>query len=109
MSRARLRVKEKLLWRGFEFRLSRADRTEAHWQMKHGRLRAKLLYRDIGDPDAPPEFTAWLHLHELAEASGCAESADLALQYALRHLTENLRDAVRLLSELRRGKQAASE
>jgi hypothetical protein len=109
MSRPRLRVAEKFIWRGYEFKLSRSDSVEAHWQMKHGPLRARLLYRDIGDPEAPPEFTAIIQIHDIASASGVAPTPELALAYAERHLTETLRDGVRILSAIRRGKPADPE
>ncbi len=104
MKRAgRVDAHEKFLWRGFEFRLSRADSQGARWQFERGRLRVVLVYRDVQDDEAPPEFTALIRIHEGASASGVAGTAELALAYALRDLKKPLRDSVRLLTELQRG------
>lgn len=63
-----------------------------------------LVYRDVQDEEAPPEFTALIRIHEAASASGVAETAELALDYALRDLKKTLRNSVRLLTELQRGR-----
>lgn len=100
----RIAAREKFLWRGWEFALSRADSKEAHWQMQHGDLRIRIIYRDIQDPEVPPEFTAIIQLHGITTGNGIGAQAEIALAHAERDLTQKLRDAVRILAEIRRGK-----
>lgn len=137
MKRAgRIRAHEKFLWRGLEFRLSRADSQEARWQFERGQLRIQVIYHDsqstydcehcaitgrdpatkhacilcdgTGQVAMPPEFTALIRIHGGASASGVAGSVELALDYALRDLKKTLRNSVRLLMELQRGRDPSS-
>lgn len=105
----RIPAHEKFLWRGYEFRLSRADSLEARWQFEQKRLRMVLIYRDLQDDETPPEFTALIRINGSASASGIAGDAVLALEYALRDLRKTLRDSVRILIELQHGKSADPE
>lgn len=100
----RIAAREKFLWRGWEFALSRADSKEAHWQMQHGDLRIRIIYRDIQDPESPPEFTAIIQIHGVTAGEGIGAHHEVALAHAERDLTQKLRNAVRLLAEIRRGK-----
>ena len=80
--------------------------------MTHGKLQIRVIYRDIQDPETPPEFTALIHMHGLASGegkhtagAGCGASLEQALAAAEKDFEEKLVSAVRLLTELRRGKQ----
>ncbi len=112
----RIAAREKFRWRGFEFRQSICNAHEAHWEMLHGKLRVRLVFRDIGDPESPPEWTALILLHGLAEGqgshtggSGIAPSAELALALAEADFRSKISLALRLSNELRRGIKPPSE
>lgn len=107
----RIRAHEKFPWRGFEFRQSLCTSQEVHWEMRHGDIRVRVIYRDIGDPDAPPEFTALIHIHGLAEGEGSHTGGSgvdpniwRALSAAETDFRQKLGQALRLSNELRRGK-----
>jgi hypothetical protein len=100
----RIAAREKFKWRGYEFSLSRSDSKEAHWQCTDGRVQIRLLYRDVQDPETPPEFLAIIRMHGIPAGEGVGDSADLALAYAERDLRSKVIAAVRFLSELKRGK-----
>jgi len=108
----RIAAHEKFWWRGWEFRQSTATAKEVHWQMAHGKIRVRVIYRDIQDKETPPEWTALIHMHGLTSGegqhtagAGCGASVGLALAAAERDFQEKLVMAVRLFTELRRGKQ----
>lgn len=111
----RLRAPERLTWRGWEFQQSQATQSEVHWQLHTGELRIRLIYRNIQDPEAPASYLAIIKMHGLEEGTGehvagSAEdpSPELALALAERDFERKLVNAVRVLSVLRRGKQAPS-
>jgi hypothetical protein len=108
----RIAAHEKFRWRGWEFRQSMATSKEVHWQMQHGKIRIRVIYRDIRDEETPPEYTALIHMHGLASGEGehtagggCGASVEAALAAAERDFESKLVMAVKLLGELRRGKQ----
>ena len=45
----RINAHEKFRWNGWEFRQSLATSQEVHWEMRHGKLRVRVIYRDIQD------------------------------------------------------------
>lgn len=98
----RIRAQEKFLWCGWEFRLSQATSKEVHWRMQHGKLTVRLIYRDIEDPEAPPEFTAIVQVQGVTTADGVADSAELALTLATRDLRNKLVEGVTLWEEIQR-------
>ena len=108
----RISARETFRWRGWEFRQSIANAREVHWRMAHGKLQIRVVYRNIQDPEVPPEWTALIHVHGLASGegkhtagAGCSEaSVEEALYAAERDFEAKLVSAVRLLGELRRGK-----
>ncbi len=107
----RLRGWEKFRWNGWEFRQSLATSQEIHWEMRHGKLRVRVIYRDVNDPETPPEWTAIIHFQGLEEGvghhtggSGIGSSPELALTNAEDDFQQKLVHAVRLSGELRRGK-----
>lgn len=104
MTRTRIAAREKFLWRGWEFLLSRADAKEAHWQSSDTRVQIRVVYRDIQDPEAPPEFTAIIRMHGFPAGDGVGPSAELALAHAESDLRGKVLQALRFLSELKRGK-----
>ncbi len=112
MSRERrIPAREKFWWRGWEFKLSLATATEAHWRLQHGKILIRLIYRDIQDSDAPPEYTAIIRMQGLIEGEGsdpggdgCASDPLRALQNAELDFRKKLVAAVRLSQEIRRGK-----
>lgn len=108
----RIAAHEKFRWRGWEFRQSMATSKEVHWAMRHGKIQIRVIYRDIQDPETPPEYTALIHMHGLASGegkhtagAGCGASVEGALEAAERDFESKLVTAVKLLGELRRGKQ----
>lgn len=107
----RIRAREKLFWRGWEFKLEMASATEASWRMQHGKIQIRLIYRDIQDPDAPPEYTAIIRMQGLVEGEGshpggdgCDADHERALAHAEHDFLKKLVSAVRLYEEIRRGK-----
>jgi hypothetical protein len=109
----RIAAHEKFRWRGWEFRQSTATSKEVHWSMKHGKIEIRVIYRDIQDPEAPPEWTAIIHMQGLTSGegshtagSGCGASVEKALAAAERDFESKLVTAVRLFTQLRRGKKA---
>lgn len=105
----RIAAREKFKWRGWEFKLSRADSKDAHWQAGDGHVVLRLLYRsglpqDEFDPEIPPEYTALIRMHGIPAGEGVGASAELALAHAERDLRQKVMRALRFLSELRRGK-----
>ena len=107
----RIRAHEKFRWNGWEFRQSLCTSEEVHWEMRHGKLRVRVIYRDVQDPETPPEWTALIHFQGLEEGvgrhtggSGVAPSAGEALTLAEDDFQAKLVHAVRLSGELRRGK-----
>lgn len=106
----RLAGHEKFSWRGFEFRQSICNSQEIHWEMRHGQVRVRLIYRDIGDPETPPEFTAIIHVHGLAEGqashtggAAVAASHEQALARAEKDFRDKLILGLRLSNLLRKG------
>lgn len=110
----RINAHEKFRWNGWEFRQSLATSQEVHWEMRHGKLRVRVIYRDVNDPEVPPEWTAIIHFQGLEEGKGVAadypggsgvgSSLDRALTNAEDDFQQKLVHAVRLSGELRRGK-----
>lgn len=101
MSR-RIPALEKFKWRGYEFRQVLGTSTEVQWQWHTNKLQMRLLYRDIGDPAAPPEFTAIIRVTGVTTGEGTAESADAALARAERDLLQKVVKATRVWEELKR-------
>ncbi len=101
----RISARERFYWNGWEFRLSHATSTEAHWMMTHGSVRIRLLFRDIKDPAAPPEWTARMQMHGVAESSGVAPTAEVALKTAMDDFQEKLVLGIRLYREIAAGKK----
>ena len=108
----RIAAHEKFRWRGWVFRQSMATAKEVHWAMRHGKIQIRVIYRDIQDPESPPEYTALIHMHGLASGegkhtagAGCGASVEAALAAAERDFESKLVVAVKLLAELRQGKQ----
>jgi hypothetical protein len=109
MTRSRIPAREKFLWRGWEFRLSRADAKEAHWQSSDERVQIRVIYRggipeDEFDPEIPGEFTAIILMHGFPAGDGVGPSAELALAHAESDLRGKVLQALQFLSELKRGK-----
>lgn len=104
MTRTRIAAHEKFWWRGWEFSLSRTDTKEAHWQASDGRIQIRVIYRDIQDPETPPEYTAIIRMHGFPAGEGVGPSAELSLAHAESDLRRKVREALRFLSELKRGK-----
>lgn len=107
----RIRARERFQWRGWEFCQTLATATEAHWEMRHGKIRVRVIYRDIQDPECPPEFTAIIHFRGLEDGEGMhvggdgvGASLDIALVNAERDFLRKTVHAARLSAELRRGK-----
>lgn len=100
----RIAAREYFKWRGWEFKLSRADSKEAHWQAGDGHVVLRLLYRDVRDPETPPEYTAIIRMHGLPAGEGVAPEAELAFEHAERDLRQKVMRALQFLSELRRGR-----
>jgi hypothetical protein len=84
-----------------------ATSTDAEWSMRHGDIRIRLLFRDINDPETPPEYTALWQMHGIAQASGCGLSAEEALEHAEAGFLSLIVAAARLYGEIRRGKPEA--
>lgn len=113
----RIAARERFRWRGWEFQQSLATATEVHWRMMHDQIQIRIVYRDIQDPEAPPEWTALIHMHGLASGegkhtagAGCSlSSPEEALEAAERDFKRKLVTAMRLFTELTRGKKADSE
>lgn len=108
----RIAAHEKFRWRGWEFRQSMATAKEVHWRMCHDKIQIRVIYRDIQDPETPPEWTALIHMHGLASGegkssagSGCGSTVEEALAAAERDFEAKLVTAVQLFTELRRGKK----
>lgn len=110
---SRIAAREKVPWKGWELRLSNATQTEAHWEMRLPKLRVRLLYRDIRDPEVPPEWTAFIHFQGLEEGkgsgyfeggNGVASSPWAALANAEEDFLRKVAHAAKLSAELRRGK-----
>jgi|SRR5882724_2675106 len=114
---SRIAARERFLWRGWEFRQSLSTATEVHWQMQHEQIRVRIIYRDIQDPEVPPEWTALIHMHGLATGEGAStagagcsvSSPEAALAAAERDFKQKLVTAVQLFTELSRGKKALPE
>jgi hypothetical protein len=118
---SRIAAREKFPWRGWEFRLSRATKTEAHWELRLSKLRVRLIYRDLQDPEVPPEWTALIHFQGLEEGhgesreslheggNGVAGGPEAALALAERDFLRKCAHAARMSAELRRGKAPDSE
>lgn len=109
MTRHRIAAREKFKWRGWEFLLSRADAKEAHWQSSDTQVQIRVVYRigfpaDEFDPEIPPEFTAIICMHGFPAGDGVGASAELALAHAESDLRSKVLQALRFLSELKRGK-----
>lgn len=110
----RINAHEKFRWNGWEFRQSLATSQEVHWEMRHGKLRVRVIYRDVQDPETPPEWTAIIHFQGLEEGrstdtqhtggTGVGPSLGECLASALDDFQQKLVHAVRLSGELRRGK-----
>lgn len=110
MSR-RIAARERFWWRGWEFKQSLATSTEVHWEMRHSKIRVRVTYRDIQDPETPPEYTAVIHFQGLEEGqghhqggSGIGPQLDIALSNAEEDFIRKCAHAARLSAELRRGK-----
>lgn len=109
---SRIAAYEKFLWRGWEFRQSHATSKEVHWEMRETKLRVRLIYRDLRDPEVPPEWTAIIHFQGLEEGkgksheggNGVAASAAEALDLADQDFLRKCAHAARLSAQLRRGK-----
>lgn len=109
---SRLAAHAKFRWRGWVFRLERTTSTEARWHMQEGDIRIRLLYRDIQDPEAPPEWTAIIVMHGLGDMTGAGsspDSADEALAHAERDFFDKVVSAARLVRRLKRGNQPDPE
>ena len=114
---SRIAAHERFRWRGWEFQQSMATATEVHWHMRHDKIQVRIIYRDIQDPEAPPEWTALIQMHGLASGegrhtagAGCStNSPEAALAAAERDFQKKLVTAMRLFTELCRGKVADSE
>lgn len=113
---SRIPAREKFLWRGWEFRQSMATSQEVHWEMRLPKLRVRLIYRDMQDPEVPPEWTAFIHFQGLEEGhgqheggNGVAASPEVALAHAERDFIRKCAHAAKLSAELRRGKPADPE
>jgi hypothetical protein len=109
MTRSRIAAHEKFLWRGWEFKLSRTDTKEAHWQASYDRIQIRVIYReglpaDEFDPEIPGEFTAIILMHGFPAGDGVGPSAELALAHAESDLRRKVKEALRFLSELKRGR-----
>ena len=107
----RIGAHEKFWWNGWEFRQSLATSQEVHWEMRLDKIRVRVIYRDIHDEEAPPEWTAIIHFQGLEEGqhtggTGVGGSLELSLAAAEKDFQDKLIHAVRLLGELKRGKQA---
>lgn len=103
----RIRAHEKFLWCGWEFRLVQATSREVQWRMQHGRLSARLLYRDIEDPETPPEFTAILQVQGVTSGDGIAATPEEALTLATRDLKNKLVEGVTFWEEINRRSRGA--
>lgn len=99
----RIRALEKFRWNGWEFRLSHSTATEAHWQMRHGSIQIRLIYRDIKQEEAPPEYTAILRMHGLAESTTIGATAGEAIADAVSDFKSKLLSGFRLHRELLAG------
>lgn len=80
--------------------------------MQEGDIRIRLLYRDIQDPEAPPEWTAIIVMHGLGDMTGAGsspDSADEALAHAERDFFDKVVSAARLVRRLKRGNQPDPE
>jgi hypothetical protein len=108
----RIAAHEKFLWKGWEFRQSMATSQEVHWEMRLPKLRVRLIYRDIQDPETPPEWTAFIHFQGLEEGkgdslfeggNGVAASHEVALEHAERDFIRKLAHAAKLAAEIKRG------
>lgn len=109
MTRTRIAAREKFLWRGWEFLLSRADAKEAHWQSSDTQMQIRVVYRDglpedDFDPEIPGEFTAIILMHGFPAGDGVGPNAELALAHAESDLRSKVLQALKFLSELKRGK-----
>lgn len=96
----RIPALEKFRWRGFEFKLSFATSTQVTWHMESKLLRMRLIYRDLDDAEAPPEYTAIIHAVGITSGEACAESAELAFAWAELDLKKKIVKATRLWSDL---------
>lgn len=106
-SRLGVGVREKFLWRGWEFRLERTTSVDARWHMHEGKLRIRVIYRDIKDPDAPPEWSAFILMQGLGDMTGAGtslESCELALAAAEQDFFQKVVMAVRLVRTLKHGR-----
>ena len=109
MSRTRIPAREKFLWRGWQFFLSRADAKEAHWQSSGTQMQIRVVYReglpaDEFDPEISGEFTAIILMHGFPAGDGVGPSVELALAHAESDLRGKVLQALKFLSELKRGK-----
>jgi hypothetical protein len=117
----RIGAREKFRWRGWEFKLSRADSKEAHWSMREGKFEIRVIYRagwlshfdppkDPAEAPKPPlevpaEWTAIIKTHGISSEAGVGGSPDQALASAEVNFRAKVVAAARVYSELRRGKQ----